>query len=249
MLKTLLLFAARFKKLHFAGSRLQYFWTFLNPLLLGLVVSFVFENIFKVSNRESLLDIFSGFLLWQFIAQAVSGSHRILLEDRGYYKQLSKGRSFYLPGFVLFRGLTALPGFLLLAAYCWTRLPFCLLSLPFFVFTLFSLMLFLIGVGYLLSTWTVFCPDISHGLDTLMLFLLWLTPVFYEARMVPDDLKCLCFINPFSWFMDLWRYSLGLEPLFSPWFPALFLALLSLATLLFALTYSKKHHRELLKQL
>ena len=248
-LSVILLFAFRFERLYFAGSKGKILWSFINPLLLAFAIALVFKEIFKINGQESLLTIFSGYLLWQFISGTIVAGHRIFLDDRSYYKQLTGGRHLYLAGFVIFRCLLALPGFLLLASYCWFFLSFSLFKILAFIIGVTLILIFLTGITYLMATWTVFCPDISHGLETAMVFLLWLTLVFYTIDSIPENWKIIGFINPVSWVMDIWRYSLGLNHYFYPLLSIPVFTGVALSLMVFSLSYYMKHAKEMVKQL
>ncbi|EKD25930.1 MAG: hypothetical protein ACD_79C01437G0007, partial [uncultured bacterium] len=86
-----------------------------------------------------------------------------------------------------------------------------------------------------------------HSIETLLLFLLWLSPVFYLTEALPEPLKNLTFFNPMAWSINLIRFSLNLTVDINPFLTVFLLALVSVFFLFFGTSYFLKHKNEILK--
>src|SRR4029079_18284379 len=69
---------ARDLKARYRGSVLGFFWSFINPLLLLLIYSFVFTYVMKGSNDQRIqpyaLFMFCGILPWTWFASSLNES-------------------------------------------------------------------------------------------------------------------------------------------------------------------------------
>ena len=59
-------------KLRYKNSILGYFWSFLEPLLMLLVLYVVFSNLMKIKVEYYQLFLFLGIILWGFLSKATS---------------------------------------------------------------------------------------------------------------------------------------------------------------------------------
>jgi len=235
-----------FSDLHFAGSRLRAGWSVLTPLVVVGVVAWVFFDFFNFHSKELVFSVLVGMIFWQWFQATLSQGHRLFLDQRHFFKSLQTPREFFVPALVSFRALLAIPGVILVVLgvgiatqFSWAQgLLFILLILFWFVFIL--------GVTYLFSTWTVFWPDFSHGLESFLSLLLWLSPVFYSGNQIPDDFRWMLWVNPLAWFLEGVRGSLNLPHILSTWICVLLFGLFSVWTLLFGFFYFQKHQKELL---
>jgi ABC-type polysaccharide/polyol phosphate export permease len=107
---------------------------------------------------------------------------------------------------------------------------------------------FVLGLGLLFSSLNVFFRDLNHFLSVGIMIWFWLTPIFYSLEMVPFPYRWICFLNPMTHYVILYR-----EILFNcrvPSISGLSLALL-ISVLSFILGYSffLKNESALLKKI
>jgi ABC-type polysaccharide/polyol phosphate export permease len=242
-------FVSRFLSLHFAGSRLKLGWVFLTPLALSLAIAFIFRQVFRLPEPGLTFSILIGYLSWQFFSGTLSQGHRLLLDQRHFYKQLPENRLFFIAGFVSFRFILALPGFFLVSLYSWLSVSCSPGRILVFFLALLFLYLVTMGLTYLFSAWTVFNPDLTHGLETGLLFFLWLSPVFYSLRDLPIEFQWMGLINPLAWLLDLMHYALNLRFFISPLFALAALIPVSVLIFLGGIFFYQKHHSEMVKRL
>ena len=63
------------------------------------------------------------------------------------------------------------------------------------------LLMFAIGVGWMLSLVSLVARDIQHGLGLVMLALFILSPFAYTPDMVPENLRAILYFNPLSYYV------------------------------------------------
>src|SRR4051812_35786924 len=83
---------ARELKARYRGSVLGFFWSFINPLLLLLVYSFVFTFVMQGSNDERIrpyaLFMFCGIMPWTWFAPSLLESSGVLIAGGNLIKKV-----------------------------------------------------------------------------------------------------------------------------------------------------------------
>jgi ABC-type polysaccharide/polyol phosphate export permease len=95
-----------------------------------------------------------------------------------------------LLAFLLVTGITRAP-------VHWTIV---LLPIPLFYVFVFSL-----GVGMLLSAATVFFRDLSYLYGIVLTAWTYLTPIFYPATIIPENIRFILALNPMAHFIQYFR--------------------------------------------
>src|SRR5258708_33490103 len=57
-------------KVRYKRSVLGIFWTMLNPLLMMVITTIVFSNLFKASVTNFPIYVLSGYIVWTFFSQS-----------------------------------------------------------------------------------------------------------------------------------------------------------------------------------
>lgn len=195
-------------KAKYAGSVLGMLWAFINPLLLALIISFVFTNIFKASSGNFYLFILSGMLPWTFLSGSLQESAMSIPANAALLRQFPLPREIIPLSVVLANFILLLFGFLAVIPLFLMADPGMIFMLPLLIAALVLLFAFTLGLSLLLSAVCVNARDINHILNTFLMFWLWLTPVFYSVDMVPVDYRVMVDANPAHPFIILFRHAL-----------------------------------------
>ena len=194
---------ARELKARYRGSVLGYFWSLINPLLLLLIYSFVFNvvlpGIRPLAVEPYALFMFCGILPWTWFSSSLVESSDVLISSGNLIKKV------LFPAEVLpvvtvtanmvhfFFGLPILGGFLI---YYARPLRFEeLIWFPILVLVQFILTL---GLALILSSLTVHFRDIKDILSNLLTFWFFATPIIYPMSMAPPNGKAFLDLNPFT---------------------------------------------------
>jgi lipopolysaccharide transport system permease protein len=234
---------ARELKARYRGSVLGFFWSFINPLMLLLVYSFVFENFL---NQRGLgiehyeLFLFCGLLPWTWFASSLLESSGVLISGGNLIKKV------LFPAEVLpivtvlsnmvhfFFGLSILAGFLL-----WYRWPVDLLELAWFPVAVLVQLILTLGFALILSALTVHFRDIKDILGNLMTFWFFSTPIIY-SYITPEGKQTitgwpatLLKLNPFTHLAITYQEILYFQGPVGHWFWLLVLGALSIVFFFF----------------
>jgi lipopolysaccharide transport system permease protein len=189
----------------YSGSVLGFAWAVLNPFLIMLAVTFVFTKVFKTEIRNYPLLVLSSLLPWSFFSSSLMDSTTSFRKNSDVLNQFILSRrliplSITSANFInfIFGFIFMLPIFLV---YNYTSLKYLLL-LPVILILHF---IFTLGLAFLFSIISVYFKDFSQFLNIGMMFLFWITPVFYPLEAVPSRYHFFIISNPATSFMELYR--------------------------------------------
>src|SRR3954453_23209713 len=195
---------ARELKARYRGSVLGFLWSFINPLLLLLIYTFVFSVI--LPNRNELAQpyavfMFCGILPWNWFASSLMEASGSLVQGGNLIKKVLFPAEVLPIVSVLANMVHFFLGLLILVAFLvgyqhWPD-PLGLLWFP--VVVLVQLV-FTAGLALFLSALTVHYRDIRDLLANLLMFWFFATPIIYPWQ---DDnvrqYKWLFDLNPFTY--------------------------------------------------
>jgi lipopolysaccharide transport system permease protein len=193
---------ARELKARYRGSVLGFFWSFINPLMLLLVYSFVFQYILDQRGMglpHYELFLFCGLLPWTWFASSLIESSGVLISGGNLIKKVLFPAEILpivtvLANMVHFCfGLSILAVFLLWSQ--WLPDPAGLLWFPVAVFIQ---LIFTLGCALILSAVTVHFRDVRDILGNLMTFWFFATPIIYPYLRMEDWQMRLLNWNPFT---------------------------------------------------
>jgi lipopolysaccharide transport system permease protein len=220
-------------------------WSVLRPFLTMLVFVFVFGRLAKLPSEGVPYPIlvFTALLPWQMFANGITQSSGSLVDNSNlitkvYFPRLAVPTSAIIVSVVDF----LISFFLLLVLMAWFHLApsWRLLTLP--LFLLLALMAAL-GFGFWLAAVNVRYRDFRHVVPFLVQFGLYLSPVGFSSRLVPENWRLVYSLNPMVGVIDGFRWAVlgGNAQLSSP---SLFLAgLVSCAALGVGVVYFRRVER------
>jgi ABC-2 type transport system permease protein len=187
-------------------SVLGVLWTMLNPLGTMLIMMIVFWQLFHITTPKYPLFVLTGLISWGFFSQVTSAAPQTLLWSGPLLHRV------YIPR-TLFAFTSAGAGLVnlvlsfvpLAVVMAVLRVPPTppLLSLPIAILfmTLFSL-----GLGLLLSTWTVYFPDVIDIYAIALTAWMYVSAVFYPYEIIPIQYRWWFFnLNPMYHLILLFR--------------------------------------------
>ncbi|MCC7328465.1 MAG: ABC transporter permease [Burkholderiales bacterium] len=205
-------FFRRELKTRYLGSVTGLAWAFIHPLVLLVVYHFVFTMIFRTERfgNESFLA-FVAVALWPWLA-AQEGIQRGATSLAGYAGLIRKVA--FPHELVVYASVSATLtlqffGYLaVLAALVAYGEPLHLEGLLLAIPLWGVLAIGIIGVTLFFAALQVFVRDVEHVLMPSLMILMYLTPILYPLRLVPEAMRSWVAINPFSWLVGRLRDAL-----------------------------------------
>ena len=212
---------ARELKARYRGSLLGYFWSFINPLLLLLVYSFVFTYVLQ-NQTEGIqpyaLFMFCGILPWTWFSSSLLESSNVLVAGGNLIKKVLFPAEILpivtvLAGLVNFcLGLPILAAFLIY--YRVPVTPSDLLWLPVLV-VLQCLMT--LGLAFVVASLTVLFRDVRDLLANLLTLWFFATPIIYPLWSAPAGVQRVLALNPMTYLIVSYQEILFREGPYRDW--------------------------------
>jgi lipopolysaccharide transport system permease protein len=190
----------------YKGSFLGLFWSFINPLVLLLIYTFVFGIVFKSkwpnaktdNLGEFAMTLFCGLIAFNMFAECIGRAAGLVTGAPNYVKKVVFPLEI-LPisvlGAALFHGGVSLSILLVAKLLVSGVLQWTLLLLPLVLLPLLCLTL---GLTWFLSSLGVFVRDIGYTITLVVQALFFLTPIFYAVENIPEPYRMIIGLNPLT---------------------------------------------------
>lgn len=193
--------AARYR-----GSALGYFWSLSHPLLMLAVYTLVFGVIFKTrwgtepgdGSGGFAVIMFCGMAVFHIFSETVNGSAHCITGNANMVKKIIFPLEILPMVQLLSTAILGMVWFGLVLAGAWALGMGPFWTTLFLPLLLGPLMLFSLGVAYVVSSITVYFRDMPHLVGIAVQILFFLTPIFYPETMVPERLRTLLYCNPLT---------------------------------------------------
>ncbi len=193
-------------KVRYKSNFLGYLWSVANPLSYALILSFAIKSIFKVNIDNYGLFLISALFPWQWFSNSVGSSTGIFLANVNLIKKLNFPKSVLVFSFVtqdaihFILSLPIIAGFVF---YYTDQVYFTwIYGIPLLILVQFILTL---GLSLIISSVNVFFRDLERMVMLFLNFLFYVSPIFYNTEMIPEELRQFFFLNPLSWLIECWR--------------------------------------------
>lgn len=199
---------ARNIKTRYKRSVLGVLWTMLNPLLMMLVLTFVFSNVFRFQQPHYSAYALAGLALWNFFAQTTTGAMSELIWGGQLMHRIYIPRSIFavsaLGTSLVNLLLTLIPLFAIMVA---TGVPLrpalFILPLPILLTAMFAL-----GVALVLSRVAAYFADVLEMYQIFLMAWMYLTPIIYPKEIIPERFLWLFNLNPMYHLIEIFRAPL-----------------------------------------
>lgn len=189
----------------YKGSWLGILWTFLNPLLMLAVYSFVFPYILRVNVENYTIFMIVALIPWNFFTTAIQTGTGSVVANGNILKKV------YFPREIIPISITTsqLVNFLITCIIMFIFIIFSGVGFSYHViiFPLLVLIQYIITLAFtfVLSALTVFVRDIDHFVSVVLMLGFYATPIVYQANMLPEKFQWALKINPMAQIVEAYR--------------------------------------------
>jgi lipopolysaccharide transport system permease protein len=189
----------------YKGSFIGVLWSFITPLFMLSVYTFVFGEVFRArwahassTKSEFSLVLFAGLIVFNIFSECVTRAPNLIVSNPNYVKKVIFPLEI-LPwvslGTALFHACVSL--------VVWVTAYTILVQAPPLTFFLlppllvpFSLLI--VGLSWGIASLGVFLRDISQVMSLVVTALMFMSPIFYPVSAVPEDYRFLIYLNPLT---------------------------------------------------
>lgn len=228
-------------KARYRGSVLGFFWSFINPLLLLVVYSFVFTVVLPGTHPPEIepyaLFLFCGLLPWTWFSSSLTEAANSLMAGGNLIKKVLFPAEILPIVSVLANMMHFLFGLpILLVFLLYFRPTITIVEVLCFPVVVAVQLLFTLGLGLLLAALTVHFRDIKDILSNLLTLWFFATPIIYPMHRAPGTMsKAVLNANPFSHFAVSYQEILFYRGPFGHW--KWLLAIFAASIVLFLIGY------------
>ncbi|ANR99376.1 ABC transporter permease [Aeromonas hydrophila] len=188
----------------YKGSILGVLWSFITPLCMLLVYTFMFSVVFNArwgsngNKSEFALVLFSGLMIFNFFSEVINRAPGLILTNQSYVKKVVfplETLPFVICGAALVN--------LIISLVVWVLFYMFLFGIPHIEILLFPvillpLMFMTVGITYILSSLGVFLRDLGQFISVVLTAMMFLSPIFYPVSALPTDYQVWMQLNPLT---------------------------------------------------
>nr|WP_315203623.1 ABC transporter permease [uncultured Albidiferax sp.] len=194
----------------YRGSIMGLAWSFLNPVFMLAVYTFVFSVVFKArwsgggeeSKTQFAIVLFVGMIVHGLFSEVLNRAPGLILSNVNYVKKVVFPLEI-LPvismGAALFHSMASL-GVLLLAFTIfnghlyWTVIFTPIVLLPLIIVSL--------GLAWMLASLGVYMRDVGQTIGLVTTVMMFLSPVFYPITSLPEAFRPWLLANPLTFIIE-----------------------------------------------
>ena len=199
-------------KVKYKRSVLGVLWSLLFPLLQMSVMALVFSQMFrfKTVGINYLVYLMTGLIMFNYFSEAANTAMTSIVTNFSLINKV------YIPKYIfplskcIFVGinflLTLIP-LILIILFSGDADTRCMINIYyiFLPYAYLCLFLFTLGLGFVLSSLSVFLRDIFYIFGVILTMWQYFTPIFYDISILPINLQRLFYINPLYHYIDFTR--------------------------------------------
>jgi len=192
-------------KTKYSNSVLGFAWSMLNPLLMMLVLYFVFNNVFKNKQEHFALYLLIGITTWRFFAMGTSVAMSSIVGKASLVTKIFIPREILTLSTVLSALLSSLLEFMVL-------IPLLVIfgvipSLTIILFPLLHILFFPIvyGISLVLASLYVYYRDMNQIWDVVIQIGFFLSPIVYPLSLIPENYIFYYMLNPITRLIEMYR--------------------------------------------
>jgi lipopolysaccharide transport system permease protein len=197
----------------YRGSVFGLAWSFLNPILMLSIYTFVFSVVFNARWGEGIVDsktqfamlVFVGMIVLGLFTEAVNRAPNLILGNTNYVKKVVFPLEI-LPiislGAALFHAAISLLILAVALLLINHQVHWTLIFVPIVVG---PLVLFTLGITWILASLGVYMRDVGQTIGILTTILMFMSPVFYPVSALPQQFQRLMMLNPLTFIIEQCR--------------------------------------------
>ncbi|NMM77923.1 sugar ABC transporter permease [Rhodococcus sp. SRB_17] len=196
----------------YRGSTLGLMWSFLIPLFMLAIYTFVFSVVFRArwgtgeeSRTHFAVVLFAGLIVHSLFAEVINRAPQLILGNVNYVKKVVFPLEI-LPVIQLvaasFHGLVSVVVLLVAKLLFTGSVPVTALFFPIVIFPLLVLTL---GLAWALASLGVFARDVGQTIGLVTSVMLFMSPVFFPIQSLPAPLQPWMQLNPLTFIIEQMR--------------------------------------------
>jgi len=201
-------------KVKYQSSVLGFAWSLLNPLLMMLVLYFVFSNIFRFDQENFALYLLIGIIVWRFFANGTSMAMGSIVGRPALVTKVYIPRQILVMSSVLSSFISSVLEFAVLIPLLFVLGAKVTPNIFFFPFVHGIYFLIVYGTSLVLAALFVYFRDLNQIWEVVLQAGFFLSPIVYPVSIIPEAFLDLYMLNPMTVLIETYREFLlyGVTP-------------------------------------
>lgn len=195
----------------YKGSALGLMWSLFNPILMLIVYTFVFSEIFKArwggaggddSKTQFAVVLFVGIIVLNLFCDVINRAPTLIIANANFVKKVIfpvEVLSLVTVFAALFNSLINIAVLLVALLVFNGNIPWTAIFIPLVILPLVTLMM---GMSWFLASLGVFIRDVGQTVTIITTVLMFLSPVFYPLDAVPERFRQFILLNPLTFIIE-----------------------------------------------
>lgn len=196
-------------KIRYNGSVLGYLWALLKPLLIFLILNFVFSNIFGKNVPHYSINLLTGIILWNYFSEGTMVGMTSLLSKANLITKVKVSKIAIVFASIINATITFGINILLLIVffYYYQIVPSIFQILLGFVF---MLLIYLLILGFSLLTAPLYIKyrDLNQIWEVILTLAFYASPIIYPLSIIPEKLQPYLWLNPMAYLIHYTKFAL-----------------------------------------
>lgn len=193
-------------KLKYRRSVLGYVWSILSPLMIMVVMTIVFSQMFNRGIENFPVYLLAGNAMFEFVNGSTHMAMYSVLDNSSLIKKI------YVPKYIftlskitssLIDFVFSLGALFIVMLFTGAHFTYHLIAIPVVAFQVY---LFALGIGFFLSSANVFFRDVQYIYNAFTTAWMYATPIFYPVEFLPDSVRWIVEnLNPMYYYIRFFR--------------------------------------------
>jgi lipopolysaccharide transport system permease protein len=189
----------------YRGSFAGLLWSFLNPLLLLVLYTFLFGVIFKsrwnaqtTNPFQYAMVLFAGLNINTFFSECANRATTLIVDNTNFVKRVVfplETLTWSTIGSGLFHLFVSTIVLLAVSPFVMGHIPWTAILFPIVVLCFLP---FMAGTVWLLASLGVYLRDLKQVVGIVTMALLFLAPILYPPTLIPGQYRNLLYLNPLT---------------------------------------------------
>ena len=196
----------------YQGSVLGMLWSFLVPVLMLIIYTFVFSEVFQAKwdidtsdKYQFALVLFCGLSAFNMVGEVMNRSTSLIASNTNYVKKVIFPLEM-LPVVVMCSALfNCVVSFSILIAAKLIIYHNVSRTLYLIILAMIPLVILCTGLGLFISALSVYLKDVGNVISVLVTVHMYLSPVFFPLTSVPESFRAVCEVNPMTYIIENFR--------------------------------------------
>ena len=193
-------------KNRYLGNHLGIIWAFVQPLVMVTVYWFVFTYGLRTGVVDNsvpfIVWLLAGLVPWFFLNDAIISASRAIIDQAFLVKKIVFE--------VKLLPIVKIGSAFLVNIVFWLFLIICLILNGFYpnlmwlqaFYYILCILVLTLSLSLLLSPITVFIQDVGHFVSIVMQIMFWVTPIFWNQKILPERFLWIIKVNPFAYIVN-----------------------------------------------